>query len=221
MSKTLFDKIKEAYDKERAEEAASFIPQRFVANDPENDDGDGWTDFPYIQDPEEYITNRPLENTLTEQDKDEEKAPKEPVENPETAGADAGGDIGGDLGAGEDLGAAPGADAGLGADQGFGLDQGLENQPEPLNSTQLGRVYELKKIYSRLSSVETFLARTTDIEILEVRKMVSEAINLFELVITNYEQYKDKIDDIIIVFYDFLSSIFTLLKKYYSKISEE
>jgi hypothetical protein len=97
---------------------------------------------------------------------------------------------------------------------------GMGEQQEPLTSSQIGRVYELKKIYSRLSSVESYLARAMDESILELRKYVAQSIDLFEVVISNYDQYKDKVDDIIVNFYEFLDVIYSSLRKYYKGMSD-
>ena len=90
-----------------------------------------------------------------------------------------------------------------------------------MTSSQIGRVFELKKIYSRLASVETFLARTTDESILEIRKMVSQSIDLFELVITNFPQYKETVDEIIVTYYEFLDVVYGSIKTYFSGMSKE
>jgi len=96
---------------------------------------------------------------------------------------------------------------------------GME-QEEPLTSNEIGRVYELKKIYSRLASVEKYLIRTTDQSILELRGYISSAINLFEIVISNFPQFKDRVDEIIVVFYEFLDVVYTSLKKYFDSIKD-
>jgi len=123
---------------------------------------------------------------------------------PDNAGM---GDLG-DAGMG-DLGA-----AGIGGGMGS---PGME-QEEPLTSSQIGRMYELKKIYSRLSSVETYLSRAVDESILELRKYVAQSIDLFEVVISNYPQYKENVDEIIVQFYEFLEQIYESLRKYYKSM---
>lgn len=94
-------------------------------------------------------------------------------------------------------------------------------EDKTLTATSLGRVYELKKIYSRLSSVESFLSRTTDDDILEIRKMVSNAIDLFELVISNFEQYKENVDEIIITYYKFLDVVYDSIRTHFKQISKQ
>jgi hypothetical protein len=214
------------------------------------DNYDKYVDFPYVEDPEQFITHRPLEQdappgppSLEDQDDEikeqsakgrttgspkgmetkltsEQAAKKEPAIDPEAAGAAAG------AGAGEEMGAEAGAAAGeeVGADLGMGGAEmgvgGIPGMPgmepeEKLTSSQIGRVYELKKIYSRLSSIESYLSRATDQSILELRKYVAESIDLFEIVISNYDQYKENVDDIIVQFYEFLDVIYSSIRKYY------
>jgi hypothetical protein len=52
---------------------------------------------------------------------------------------------------------------------------------------------------------------------LSLRKYVAQAIDLFEVVITNLPQYKDKLDEIIITFYKFLDYIYGSMRKYFSE----
>lgn len=80
---------------------------------------------------------------------------------------------------------------------------------------EVGRVYELKKIYSRLLSIESQLSFTSNEILLKVRRYISDAIELFETVIYNLDVYKGNLDDIIVMFYDFLREIYEILKKYY------
>jgi hypothetical protein len=196
--------------KELLEQTTRYIPP--------NRRGDGandmYVDFPYVEDPQPFVTHRPLE-----------QAPAaKPAIDPEAAGEKA---VGGEDEAGlpadvpgEDVeGMEPGMDPGMGGDMG-GEMPGMGEQEEKLTSSQIGRVYELKKIYSRLSSVESYLSRATDQSILELRKYVSQSIDLFEVVISNYDQYKENVDDIIIQFYEFLDVIYSSIRTYYKSIKD-
>lgn len=103
---------------------------------------------------------------------------------------------------------------------GMGM-MGIEKE-EPLETSEVGRIYELKKIYSRLASIESYLSLSSDTILLKLRNFVSQALDLFETLISNIESYKDDLDDIIVMFYKFLSIVYTLLKQYYEiKKSEE
>jgi len=90
---------------------------------------------------------------------------------------------------------------------------GIEEPPK--TASQIGRIYELKKIYSRLVSIESYLSTTSSVTLLKLRDYVSKAISLFEILTSNLESFKDKIDEIIVVFYKFLDVVYTLLDSYY------
>jgi len=153
-----------------------------------------FTDFPYVDDPNTFITHRALENWLREQ---------MPGEQPPQAGAP-GGDpsmAGGD----------PSQDPSMQDPSMMG------GMPPALTSSQLGRIFELKKIYSRLTAIESFLSRSINQSMLTLRKYVSQAIDLFEIVISNMPQYQDKLDDIIVTFYKFLQYVYESIRKYFSE----
>ena len=194
------------------------------------DNYDRYVDFPYVEDPTDYVTHRPME----QDDVDEQSAAgrntgspahmksklaseqaAEPEIKPAEAGAEAG--AGGDIEGGlpDDM---AGGDMGIGGIGAGGI--GMEQQEEPLTSSQVGRVYELKKIYSRLASVESYLSRATDQSILELRKYVAQSIDLFEVVMSNYPQFKENVDDIIVQFYEFLDIVYESIRKYYKTMQD-
>jgi len=98
-----------------------------------------------------------------------------------------------------------------------GMDAGLEmpDEEEPLTPSQIGRVYELKKIYTRLSALENMLQDVTDTEMIEVRNLISKAIDLFKTLSSNFDVYKEKLDDIIIIFYKFLDVSYKKVRDYF------
>jgi len=191
------------------------------------DNYDRYVDFPYVDDPTGFVTHRPMEQSaegrntgspanMTSKLKSEQA--NKPEIDPEEAGADAGAEVGADMGA--DMGADVGAEMGgempggeMGANMG-GIG-GMGDEEEKLSSSQIGRVYELKKIYSKLASIESYLTRVSDESILELRQHVSRAIDLFEVVMSNFDQYKDKVDDIIVQFYKFLEIVYETIKDHY------
>ena len=124
-------------------------------------------------------------------------ATTDPSMNAEQPGADMGmGDVGGDMGMGD-----------VGGDMGMGEE---EKSPH-----ELGRIYELKKIYSRLTSIESYLSSEADPELTDLRKYVSQSIELFEILASNIDAYKDKMDDIIVSYYKFLKEIYFEIRGYY------
>lgn len=156
---------------------------------------------------EDYI------KTLIEQDEEIEKTTTKkeikvkeepPVETPKQPTATAqGGEATGDMG----------------ATPGMETPEGEEEVPQ--DPEYIGRVYELKKIYSRLVSVESFLNDASDVRLLKLRNYVSSSLELFKTLINNVEAYKDNIDELIVLFYKFLLIVYTLLKKYYEQENKE
>jgi hypothetical protein len=109
-------------------------------------------------------------------------------------GGDMGGEMGGDMGMGEE---------------------------EKKSPHELGRIYELKKIYARLTSIEGYLSSEADPELSEIRRFVSQSIELFEIVASNIDSYKDNMEEIIISYYKFLKEVYFKIKGYYKTKSED
>jgi hypothetical protein len=86
--------------------------------------------------------------------------------------------------------------------------------------SEIGRIYELKKIYSRLTTIEAFLSDTTDQDLIEVRNVIAQAIEFFEIVTSNLQAYKDKLDNIIVMFYDFLDQAYSMMAEYFKEKKE-
>jgi len=189
-----------------------YTPSRLKGRKNHIGDEDEATDFPYVEDPTPYTTHRAMEQRLLEQ----------PPGDPKTPGSDSAvgsGTPGGDPGVADPaLG-----DPSLGAvDPNMGLGAGTKDRDYvKLDSSEIGRVYEMKKIYSRLTSVEAYLSESTDQNLLELRRSVGKAIDLFEVVITNISKFKEKIDPIIVTFYEFLDQVYSALRKYHIDQSKE
>jgi hypothetical protein len=110
-----------------------------------------------------------------------------------------------------------------GMDMGMG-GMGMEDPnaiPKPTSSEEVGRIIELKKIFSRLISVEAYLTSTFEPELLKVRELVAQATELFTILMANYSLYKDEIDERIISYYKFIEKVYEVLHKYYSERDEE
>jgi hypothetical protein len=112
---------------------------------------------------------------------------------------------------GEEMGM---GDMGMGGDE-MGMGMGMEEEEKTPH--ELGRIYELKKIYSRLTSIESYLSSEADPELTDLRKYVSQSIELFEILASNVDSYKDKMDDIIISYYKFLKEIYFNIRNYYQE----
>ena len=104
-------------------------------------------------------------------------------------------------------------DMGAGGMDNMGMGMQEEEEKTP---TELGRIYELKKIYTRLTSIESYLGNESDQELLEIRNYVSQGIELFEIVSSNFDSYKDRMNEIIVMYYKFILEVYESVKRYYS-----
>jgi len=86
---------------------------------------------------------------------------------------------------------------------------------EPQLSTP-GRGVELKKIFTRLLALSNFISSVPDQRLSALRDYVTKAIELFRTVIDNLAWYKDKVDEIIILFYEFIERVYLVIKNYYT-----
>lgn len=104
---------------------------------------------------------------------------------------------------------------------------GAQPQVDPMTgeptktAEEVGKIFELKKIYSRLLAIESQLSFSSDIVLLKLRKYISQAIELFEAVISNINTFQDNIDDIIVMYYEFLTQVYEIMKKFYKKEYDE
>ncbi len=92
---------------------------------------------------------------------------------------------------------------------------GEEEKEGPETREEAGQIYELKKIYSRLVAIEQHLNTATEDKLIEIRKYVAQSIELFQMLISNFDLYKEKIDDITITYYKFIDFVYDLLSKHY------
>jgi len=113
------------------------------------------------------------------------------------------------------------ADAGVDPTTGMPISQdmdptkpGVQSEP-PKTENEIGRIFELKKIYARLISAEKFLSSAPDSTLLKLRKFISKSIELFNTMISNIDAYKENIDDIIVMYYKFLDRTYYIIRKYY------
>lgn len=106
-------------------------------------------------------------------------------------------------------------------DPGMDGDMGMMPDEEVKDPSELGRVFELKKIYNRLTTIESYLNYSSDSVLLKLRNYVSKSIELFEVLSSNIKSYQDKMDSIIVTYYKFISVIYAILKKYMAKKHEE
>jgi hypothetical protein len=108
-----------------------------------------------------------------------------------------------------------------------GMGQPLPEEDTSKSPSDLGRIYELKKIYTRLTVIEAYLTESSDPSMIETRTIVSKAIELFEILSANLSSYKpprapeETLDEIIVQYYIFLEKIYNETARYYKKRSRE
>lgn len=136
------------------------------------------------------------------------EVPAEGGGDPAAAGGDPFGGAGGDPAAG---GMGGGMDPSMGGGMGMGM--------EPRSAIELGKIYELKKIYTRLASIESYLATEASEDLQKIRGFVAQAIEMFEIIASNLISYKDRMDEIIVIYYKFLLEVYDLVRTYYKSTS--
>jgi len=87
--------------------------------------------------------------------------------------------------------------------------------------TIIDKAYRLKKIYSRLIALSRILDYETDPKLEEIRDKTLEAIDLFHIIVSNFDSFKDKLDNIIDGFYKFLEKATEELDKLTKETKEE
>jgi hypothetical protein len=83
-------------------------------------------------------------------------------------------------------------------------------------STSLGRIYTLRKLYYRLAGIDNILSNTTNKELAKLAEVASEVFSIFKMIIINLKSYKDNIDNIIVMYYEFIKEISGKLLDYYN-----
>lgn len=137
--------------------------------------------------------------------------PEEPAAEDPSAEPDMGDDMGGDPGMGDE--GMPGGDM---SDPGLGdPTAGMPGEEPPKDPNELGRTYEMKKIYARLVSMNEYLADERSPRIVKTKISIAKAIDLFSIIGANPESYKEKIDEIIVSYYKFLEAAYRRVKAFY------
>ena len=71
--------------------------------------------------------------------------------------------------------------------------------------------------YSWASGIENPLKSKLRLSLVEYVNQFSQSIELFEILASNIDSYKEKMDDIIISYYKFLKEIYFKIKDYYKE----
>jgi len=92
--------------------------------------------------------------------------------------------------------------------------QPMEDTPSKTSSA-LGRLFMLKKIYTKLSVLDKILTNCPDPEINSLREEAKEAFEVFKLIINNLKSFKEKADEIIVDFYMFVRDVSEKLETHF------
>lgn len=83
--------------------------------------------------------------------------------------------------------------------------------------TAVGRAYKLKNIYEILDNISRLLHISSDPKLQELYKEVDTAFDLFRLVVNNLKIYKEKVDELIILYYALLKDICIKIEDIYKQ----
>lgn len=114
-----------------------------------------------------------------------------------------------------------GEETGVGEREDTGEEMPAMPGEQTLSPSDIGRMVELKKIYSRLMAMSDFLKGKSDKRLLPIRKSLDDAIYLFKVVVDNFSQYKDKIDEIIVNYYKFIREALRKIKTVFKSMDTE
>ena len=68
----------------------------------------------------------------------------------------------------------------------------------------VGRAYKLKQIFDYLNTIKCYLRDSTNDDFEKLYKDSNTAFEMFKLLINNLKVYKDKVDDLIIMYYELI-----------------
>ncbi|MCK5016125.1 MAG: hypothetical protein KAS32_03555 [Candidatus Peribacteraceae bacterium] len=88
----------------------------------------------------------------------------------------------------------------MGVDE-FGMEV-EEKTPEEVMK-DLGKVYIMKKTYAKLLAISNILDSYSDDKFDDIREKVLETLDIFTVIVDNYDQFKDDVDQLISVFIKF------------------
>jgi hypothetical protein len=161
------------------------------------------------------ITEKEKEEAISDKDtEDITNDIKEPAENEEMPESEESGDMGDTGDSNEEF------DVGDSEDPMASMN-GEDPVYEPKTPEDIGKVYELKKIYYRLVAIQDYLSDFSDERLYKVRSYLSEALELFLVVSKNMLIFKDDLDEIIVLFYKFLRIVYMIIRKYTDEVGEE
>jgi len=102
-----------------------------------------------------------------------------------------------------------------------GMMPGMPTQEPIRTARELGRIYELNKIYMRLYTIHKILSSVSDSKLQNIRDMTTEVFEIYRLILNNIKSYAGILDDIILQYYKFLDELVRILDIYFKANSEK
>jgi hypothetical protein len=120
-------------------------------------------------------------------------------------------------------------------DQSMGLDpysqQGIAMDPnagmlmpgqiQPVDKTEIGKIYELSRLYSRLVAINNVLQYLADPKLDDMKYKVAEALDLFNVIISRYDDFNSSVGKITDKYTNFIMKITDEIDKVRKDLPEE
>lgn len=84
---------------------------------------------------------------------------------------------------------------------------------EVMSLSDIGKIYVMKKIYSRLISLDDLLADMSSPKFDPYKEKVKESIDIFHTIVANFAQFRPEIDDFITLFQELIYNCLEELDK--------
>ena len=78
--------------------------------------------------------------------------------------------------------------------------------------TAIGRAYKLKEIFDKLTRIKNYLRDSNNEQLSKMYKDADKSFEMYKLVINNLKTYKEKVDDLIIMYYELIKIMLEKIK---------
>ena len=90
-----------------------------------------------------------------------------------------------------------------------------------LSPKDLGDIYTLKVIYTKMISLDKLLSRMSEREYDDIRNTVKQSLEVFHIITVNYDKFKEKSKSIIKLYQKFLDTILQEVEKISKKLDNK
>lgn len=87
--------------------------------------------------------------------------------------------------------------------------------PPPLEKTDIGKLYQLKKTYNKLISLRNIVSRIDNIKFNTIKLQLNDAVEIMGIVVDNYEKFKDDINSLLRNYNEYIVSVVKIISKKY------